>query len=656
MAKMNDATPWLLPITISASGTRANTFQTSGTWVDRDIQVSITTPAGSYDAYGGQLSITSTNLGITPTVTLSDANNKNISNYTVGARDTTYGYYVQINGSSSTGSKVITATRAAVTKSAAAGWVNQNSGTQAIASANATATVSVNKGSSSTYVNIKAATLANAGTRGTTYTDISSTGPILISNDYLYINAGYISATKISLARLVPDLEGLAQGGAAQMRAGYSLYDKDGKVITGTMQDSTCTVAGGALSITANSSIGPGALSLTNGNDSNMSNIIIGAQNTSTYPYYFKVHGATEGNSTIITAERTAITAAHTEGYQAQQAATTKIASANAFSTVSITVGSNDTYISLKGATVTYTRDDATTTNYSGTPTVSVTLSAQTTTGVAITDTKPSSGYYLTIGGSSSTLSGSTNVKIGAVYDTREAGYLPKRSKTQIYSSANYGATISIGAGTKTRYITIPTANYSVSCSKTNPSVAYTKSTTMKSATSGSYYFDYGGSVTDGTHKATATISAAGYVPTGSKSTTDEAIGVTTSGAGRVYIQTASVSATGSVTTQPSVVAATTPINLVTAMFSTAYNLGLATTSNTAGTVAVKHNASEGYTGTLTNVADSNVSVETIVTLGGSQYISGVVIQSGDTGNFTVNDGTYTWTWKKDANGNVWVV
>jgi len=178
----------------------------------------------------------------------------------------------------------------------------------------------------------------------------------------------------------------------------------------------------------------------------------------------------------------------------------------------------------------------------------------------------------------------------------------------------------SLASNTATKHVYIPlkTADYSVSCSKTNPSVAYTKSTNMKSASAGTYYFTYGGTVTSGTHKATATISVAGYVPTGSKNTTAEAISVTTSGDGTVYIPTASVSATGSVTTNPLVVAATNPVNLVTSMATTAYNVGLATTTNNAGTVAVKHNASEGYTGTLTNVADSNVSVSADVTLGGS--------------------------------------
>lgn len=885
MAKMNDATPWLLPITISASGTRSNTFQTSGTWVDRDIQVSITTPAGSYDAYGGQLSITSTNLGITPTVTLSDANNKNISNYTVGARDTTYGYYVQINGSSSTGSKVITATRAAVTKSAAAGWINQNSGTQAIASANATATVSVNAGSGSTYVNIKAAgggtlsgggswnlshtlnytdstvdsatisltdqtsgyrkiilngdslsktvtraaitagyqpttnaatqtvtiscpadniyikegastlaggslskgdpsggtlslgtptggglssaavsgggldnsaistltvqranndsssiggkniysvlsnsqtseptsgyfiavtanasgsavradlssvvtraaysravnlaafsqtvtraavtdtqtagymdagmqslssadttvtlaassktvsldqaqitvsyagatkslsksqtvyipitaaTFANTATSGTTYEDISSTGPILISNDYLYINAGYTPARKISLARLVPDLEGLVQGDAAQMRAGYSLYDKDGKVITGTMQDSICTVAGGALS--KGDATGGG---LTTGTASG------GALSGG---------GLTKGAGSVSYDKFTA------DGSNAG---------------TNVTTNSTNTY----------------------------------------TETEPTSGYYvgITITGSGTVnraavklskfsqkvnrAAFSQTVTRAAITDQHTAGYIPAKAATTVIDSAN--STVELAAGsitvelasatiaasslasntaTKHVYIPLKTANYSVSCSKTNPSVAYTKSTNMKSASTGTYYFTYGGTITSGTHKATATISAAGYVPTGNKSTTAEAIGVTESGNGTVYIPTSSVSAVGSVTTNPLVVAATNPVNLVTSMATTAYNVGLATMTNNAGTVAVKHNASEGYTGTLTNIADSNVSVSADVTLGGSQYISGVTIQSGDTGNFTVNDGTYTWTWKKDANDNVWVV
>ena len=85
-----------------------------------------------------------------------------------------------------------------------------------------------------TYIPITGATFANTATSGTTYTDISSTAPILISGDYLYINAGYTRASKISLARLIPDATG-ANATASYILNGYTAYNNDGALITGNI-------------------------------------------------------------------------------------------------------------------------------------------------------------------------------------------------------------------------------------------------------------------------------------------------------------------------------------------------------------------------------------------------------------------------------------
>ena len=82
-----------------------------------------------------------------------------------------------------------------------------------------------------------AASFANTGTSGKTYVDISSTedAPVLVSNDYLYINKGYTDDLKISLAKLVPDgaSASLASG---VILSGYSAYDNDGKLVAGSIQ------------------------------------------------------------------------------------------------------------------------------------------------------------------------------------------------------------------------------------------------------------------------------------------------------------------------------------------------------------------------------------------------------------------------------------
>lgn len=82
-----------------------------------------------------------------------------------------------------------------------------------------------------------AATFANTGTSGKTYVDISSTedAPVLVSNDYLYINKGYTDDLKISLAKLVPN-GASANLASSVILSGYSAYDNDGKLVAGSIQ------------------------------------------------------------------------------------------------------------------------------------------------------------------------------------------------------------------------------------------------------------------------------------------------------------------------------------------------------------------------------------------------------------------------------------
>lgn len=90
------------------------------------------------------------------------------------------------------------------------------------------------------YYPIATASFANAATSGKTYTDVSSSAPVLVSGDYLYINKGYVdSDRKISLAKLVPDSATLVGTAAAYLYKDYTAYDKDGTLITGTMNDAT---------------------------------------------------------------------------------------------------------------------------------------------------------------------------------------------------------------------------------------------------------------------------------------------------------------------------------------------------------------------------------------------------------------------------------
>ena len=94
-----------------------------------------------------------------------------------------------------------------------------------------------------TYMRLREATFANSATSGTTYTDISASVAPLISGDYLYINAGYTPAQKISLAQLIPDATD-TNAPANYILSGYTAYDNAGTLIVGTMStyDGTYTV------------------------------------------------------------------------------------------------------------------------------------------------------------------------------------------------------------------------------------------------------------------------------------------------------------------------------------------------------------------------------------------------------------------------------
>lgn len=81
---------------------------------------------------------------------------------------------------------------------------------------------------------IQAATLANTEGSGN-YTEVSA--PVLTEDGYLFINEGYIKDTKISLATLVPDDANITSENADKVYNTVKAYDKDGKLIVGTMGD-----------------------------------------------------------------------------------------------------------------------------------------------------------------------------------------------------------------------------------------------------------------------------------------------------------------------------------------------------------------------------------------------------------------------------------
>ena len=153
------------------------------------------------------------------------------SNVDASAATTTQpsaGFYVAVSSAANT--DTVTAT-ASVTS---AGYGTTTSGQYN--TTNSSALTVGAEASDVTYVPITAATFDNSASSGHTYTDISATAPILISDDYLYINKGYTNDVKISLAKLVPDDATItASTGAAYMLNGQSAYDSAGKLVVGSI-------------------------------------------------------------------------------------------------------------------------------------------------------------------------------------------------------------------------------------------------------------------------------------------------------------------------------------------------------------------------------------------------------------------------------------
>lgn len=263
---------FILPIDIAAAGKVTKELQTAGTYVDKNIKIEVNTPDGSLEVkkegalsasvsvdanvytsdtetkypltVKGDASITDVQVGVakegfvdsTDAVTINGSSAQQVSKtvyikagslsgsgtasaeggngLALGAKATTApesGFYVK--ASAAGGASVATA-----------GWVDET-----------TPSVSVNGDS---YYPIDAATLANAGTADKVYAE--ETGPVLVSGDYLYINKGYIGDTKIPLADLVPNEANVTAGVDGNSHLIYktvSVYDKDGRLVAGTMGD-----------------------------------------------------------------------------------------------------------------------------------------------------------------------------------------------------------------------------------------------------------------------------------------------------------------------------------------------------------------------------------------------------------------------------------
>lgn len=256
---------WQLPIDIAENGIVTKTLATADTYVDKNIQVTVTTPDATFEVKEGA-AVTAT-VSTTDTTYTSEtetpyaiviAADAHADAVKVGVKDAGFAaatdevtveaadaeqatktIYVKegtLSGAGSAGAEgnigltkvgaqpesgfYIKASGAGNVEVATAGWVDPEHTTAVSTDGDA-------------FYTIKGATLSNdeAGD----FAEV--TAPVLTEDGYLFINEGYIANTKISLATLVPDDANITSENADKVYNTVKAYDKDGKLIVGTMGD-----------------------------------------------------------------------------------------------------------------------------------------------------------------------------------------------------------------------------------------------------------------------------------------------------------------------------------------------------------------------------------------------------------------------------------
>lgn len=520
MANMNvENKVFKLPIDVDSNGQITKTLQTADTYVDKNIEVTVNVPDASMKVIDeGTVSAnlvskdntytsdTATSYPVTvgATATISDVKVGISQAGYADASDT-----ITVNGSESNEvTKTIYIKEGHLTGSGSASAVGTNitltevgaqpsSGIYIKASGAGGASVdkagwlaldAAAEASGDTYYTIQEASLSNTGTG--TYTEAS--GPVLTEGGYLYIDEGYIQNTKISLATLVPDDANITavDGVNDLVYNTITAYDKDGKLIAGSMGDATLS----AVDVTVN--------------DGTVSTVSVANESGT-----FKVTGSGS------------VKASATAGVATRGLATTSMSKSG---TGTGTVNVNAT---LATAGLGVSADDA---DIEVTPVI-IKDDATTAKSGSITSTAPTSGRYVAV----NTNAVSASTKVSANVAT--AGYCDTATYTHTDATVKGGAT---AAGTY--YVPITSGSYDATSG--TPSVVKASASVAPNVTgsagfvgdltagilstvpTGEYItLDSDATTTDGSVSGTVTCTTSeGYVEAGSKtSSINGTVGVT---------------------------------------------------------------------------------------------------------------------------------
>ena len=390
---------------ISAAGRTSVTLQTRDMFVDKNIQIITTTPAGVYSAGQDNSSGNYANSAVTPSVEITQAGTYGFT--TTQPTGTAGTNYLIVNpGASATAWKVTP--KAEITT---AGYIDRGS----VNGTAVSATPTINEGDNY-YVPIVTPSFAGGAYSTDTDTVTVTTAPAIeITQSGTFISNS--AKTTYGVTTTKPSgIDGTAYlsiGGAGSVTA-QGVVESSWSVSAG---DVTYSNSKGVIA--AHSSVVAKSLGSTSGGTS------------------------TTFNPTIDTS--------HITNYYIPVVSSVNVSGGNL----------------------------STTANYSGTPTVSIGIDSQTTTGVTITDAAQSSGYYVKLSGGSSSLSGTTTVSRAAVTYSNTAGAIAAHTNASGIASDTISPTVTVNAGSKTSYICIPTAGATISgtTEATPPTILRTQST-----------------------------------------------------------------------------------------------------------------------------------------------------------------------------------
>lgn len=502
-----------LPINVTENGAITKTLETQNTYLDKNIKIEVSTPDATFEkkdkGAGANGEITAT-VSTTDTVYTSDSKtpyaieikaNAHVNPITVGTA--TAGFTAATDevtldaGDATTNSKTLyikAGTLSGTGSSGAEGNIEltkvnaqpesgfyikaSGSGEVGIATAgwvDPEYTTSV-KTDGDTFYTVKSAVLSNSEANADEFTEASA--PVLTEDGYLFIEKGYIDNTKISLATLVPDDANITSEDVDKVYNNVKAYDKDGKLIVGTMgdaelgaitaNDAKATVA--TVTVVANGEAfkvsGTGEISGSTSvaiskrglakTDLNAAGVISGTAKVDASLAKIGLAVETSGNDGVVTPVISKEDATTAKGGNI----TTTVPTSGHYVAVSTAAIKEDVTVSAKVATAGYGTTDAfnktdgtisvgadTSGTYyvpiqDGSHTITkntsdvVKASAVVSTEVAASDnrgiggiltTAPASGAYLKIDGSASTTAGS--VKTSSTCTVKE-GYVTEESKT----------------------------------------------------------------------------------------------------------------------------------------------------------------------------------------------------------------------------------